>query len=61
MILTALLSGCANHPSTVLSDYCMIAQPITFTEADLAGMTESIATQIESHNWMYERMCVDAR
>lgn len=60
LILSAgLLTGCVSPQRIVVSDYCMIAQQITFTEADLAGMTESIAEQIETHNWMFERMCVD--
>lgn len=39
----------------------MIAQPITFTETDLSCMTEDLAGQIEAHNWMHERMCVDGK
>lgn len=61
MILVALLSGCVGPQRIVVSDYCMIAQPITFSESDLTGMTESIAQQIEAHNWLHERMCEDNR
>ena len=56
-ILVALSAGCVSPRHIVVSDYCMIAQPITFTESDLAVMTESIARQIESHNWQIEVLC----
>lgn len=60
MLLAVLLAGCA-HQKTFVSDYCMIAQPITFTETDLSCMTESLATQIEASNWMFSRMCEDGQ
>lgn len=52
-----LLTGCVTPKHIVLSDYCMIAQPITYTEQDLSCMTEKLARQIERHNWQRETLC----
>ena len=55
----ALLTGCAHRSGTVVSDFCMIDKPISIGNADV--LTEQTALEIEAHNWMHERMCVDGK
>lgn len=57
ILLAVLLSGCAHQNGTVIGDFCMIDQPISIGNADV--LTEQTAREIEAHNWMFERMCVD--
>lgn len=57
--LFGLLSGCASRSGTVISDHCFVDKPITIGNADV--LTEETAVQIEAHNWMYERMCLDGK
>lgn len=57
ILSVGLLTGCVTPRAIVVSDYCMIAETITYTDQDLSCMTEELAGQIERHNWQVETMC----
>ena len=51
IVLGSMLTGCARN--TVVSEYCLIAEPVYFSEADSA---ETIR-QIIRENSKYDELC----
>lgn len=55
LLISLLLTGCANRNGTVIQDLCIVDSPITISNDDV--LTEQTAVQIESHNFLWDHLC----
>ncbi len=55
MVILVSLGGCALGSSVLTSEYCLIANPITFSENDTVGTQ----AQIHRHNAKWVCVCED--
>lgn len=51
-----LMSG-ATGCASLVSDYCLIAKPITTTKADAEVISDELVTQILEHDETYFSLC----
>lgn len=58
MILTVLLlSSVASGCATVTSEYCLIAEPIVYTDEDVEVISDELVRSVLTHNEKYDTLC----
>jgi hypothetical protein len=53
LMLILSVTGCASIPS----DYCVIARPIVYEQADVETMSDKLVDSVLRHNEKYRILC----